>query len=170
MQVKTLSNTIVGALENSKMRSLNQILMRLLPFVLLTCQLCLSETLTVDPNGSGDFTNIQDAINFAYDFDTIVVYPGLYEEHINYNSAWIKLTSIDPNDIQIVENTVIDGSGEGNVVMFSNAEGQHASLCGFTIQNGEVGIRCIGADTAPVISQCHIKSNSVGVLCNLSSV
>jgi len=151
------------------MKSLNQTLMNVLPFILLTCQLCPAVTITVDPNGSRDFASIQDAINYAYDFDTVVVYPGLYEEHINYNSAWITITSIDPNDRQTVDNTIIDGSGEGNVVTFSNAEGSLVSLCGFAIQNGDVGISCNGADVAPMISKCLIKSNSVGISCSSSS-
>lgn len=150
------------------MKSLSHILMSLLVVVLLTCQVCQSETLTVNPNGSGDFTKIQDAINYAYDFDTIVVYPGLYEEHVNYYGRLVTVKSTDPNDPNIVESTVIDGAGSGSVVMFNNAEAEYASLEGFTVQNGATGINCIGADTGPRISKCNVVSNNAGISCNLS--
>ncbi len=151
------------------MKNANDVLLSLMFVVLLQSPVCLAATLTVDSDGGADFKTIQDAIDAAWDFDTIIVHPGLYEEHINYNATWVEITSTDPNDPAIVEATVIDGSGEGNVVMFRNAEGPYASLKGFTIQNGGTGIYCHGRDTSPIISRCRVVSNNAGILCDLSS-
>ncbi len=129
----------------------------------------LSATITVDPNGSADFKRIQDAVNAASYFDTIVVRPGSYPEHVNYNGSWVHITSINPSDPAIVETTVIDGSGEGNVVTFQNAEGAYAKLEGVTIRNGDNGIHCLGGDVSPTIVGCRVISNGVGILCQLSS-
>ena len=161
-------------LEERKMNKRNATIISLLCFILFTNNFSLGylgDTITVnqDPNAGADFTSIQDAINFAWDFDTIIVHPGIYEEHINYNGTLVTITSIDPNDPNIVETTIIDGSGNGSVVMFYNAEGQYASLNGFTIQNGAIGIHCKGADTSPLISKCIVKENNEGILCYLSS-
>jgi len=40
------------------------------------------DTLYVGGNGTGNFTSIQDAIDHAYDGDTIFVYNGTYREHL----------------------------------------------------------------------------------------
>lgn len=43
----------------------------------------LSELIvTVDSQGNGDYTNINDAIDNTYDGDTILIYPGVYEESV----------------------------------------------------------------------------------------
>ena len=122
-------------------------------------------TIIVDPNDPiADFNNIQEAIDFADDFDTIVVNPGVYYEHINFIAKAITVTSTDPNDPNVVGETIIDGDGSGNVVTFKNAETQYSVLSGVTVTNGERGIYCKGTHTQPRIEKCVIHSNSLGIV------
>ncbi len=48
---------------------------------------CKAETIVVDHNGSEDFTNIQDAIDYSWDGDIIIVRPGSYSGNISFNRA-----------------------------------------------------------------------------------
>lgn len=114
----------------------------------------------VDANGSGDFTTIQDAIEAAEHFDTVVVRPGLYYERIRFNGTIVAVTSEDPNGNKI---TILDGGGSGEVVTFANSEVEPAGLRGFTIRNGETGVFCRGKDTSPLIENCLITTNETGV-------
>jgi len=121
-------------------------------------------------NGSTDypFSKIERGIYATTYADTIVVKPGIYNENINLVGDWgITLTSIDPNDSDIVASTVINGGGSGAVVTFNN---NCSVLTGFTITNGSNnngsggGIYCNGQseEIAPTISHCFITSNSAG--------
>jgi len=74
---------------------------------------------------------IQDAIDDANDGDTILAKPGLYGEHINFLGKNIILTSIDPTDPNIVNDTIIDG-----VVAFRGTEDPNCTLTGFNIDGG----------------------------------
>lgn len=126
-------------------------------------------TLVVDANGGADFSSIQETIDAAWDYDTIEVCPGVYQEHIDYHGTILTIRSVDPNDPAVVESTIIDGGGTGNVAMFHNSEGPNSVLQGLTIRNGQNGIECIGADTSPWIDKCRVVSNTVGVACSLAS-
>ncbi|WP_462272549.1 hypothetical protein [Methanohalophilus sp.] len=43
--------------------------------------------ITVGDSGSKNYTTIQDAINAANDTDTIIVYPGTYNENVDVNKS-----------------------------------------------------------------------------------
>ena len=58
----------------------------------------------VDTNGNGDFTSIQDAVNFANDFDTIIINPGSYQESV---------------DVPANKYLHIIGSGTENTILFN---------------------------------------------------
>jgi len=53
----------------------------------------------VNWDGSGDFTTIQAAINNAEDGDTIVVYPGKYEENPDMTGKALTITGIADNGV-----------------------------------------------------------------------
>ncbi len=89
---------------------------------------CWGATIIVDQNGSGDFNNIQDAIDYSYDDDTVIVTPGVYLEDIFFNGRAITLTSEDPNDPNTVEATIINGT-----VTFDFGEREDSILRGFTV-------------------------------------
>ena len=50
-----------------------------------------SRTLVVAKDGNGDFSTVQDAVNSANDGDTIIVYPGSYEESVDFGYKFLHL-------------------------------------------------------------------------------
>lgn len=109
-------------------------------FVAIMC-LCTTvdgygRTITVDANGSGDYTTIQAAIDDANNADIVQVRPGTYQETINFLGKNITVTSLDPEDPCVVAATVIDANGLGSVVTFDHSETNQAVLTGFTITGG----------------------------------
>jgi hypothetical protein len=105
----------------------------------------LADTLHVDISvpASGDgtswelaFKTIQEAIDTASRGDTVLVAEGTYVENIRFDGKEITLAGTDPLDSRVVENTIIDGSQSGPVVMFSGSESEECVLSGFTIRNG----------------------------------
>ena len=138
-----------------------------------------------------DFLDIQDAIDFSQDGDTIFVSPGVYFENINFNGKSILVSSnyIEDNDSLLIGVTIIDAGNEGSVVTFNSGENNNAILQGFTLQNGNGndedpdnngsfftyggGIYCENSD--PLIKDCIIQNNTAnegggaGIFCYDSS-
>jgi beta propeller repeat protein len=112
---------------------------------------CCGDTIIVDPNGSGDYTSIQDAIDYSYDGDTVVIMPGVYPEDIFFNTRAITLTSLNPDDPNIVAATIINGT-----VTFDFGEQEDSVLTGLTVGRKE-GI-CIVSGT---IDSLAIYGNTV---------
>lgn len=109
--------------------------------------------ITVDDDGHADFINIQDAINFSRNGDTIVVEPGTYLENVVFNNKAITLTGTDPNDPNVVGSTIITSSS-GYSVSFDANEVNDSLLRGFTITGR--GIYCY-TDTSPTITKNIIR-------------
>ncbi len=108
---------------------------------------------------------IQDGINAAIDGIKVIVEQGTYYENVNFNGKNIVLTSTDPNDPNIVANTVIDGNSNGSVVTFAGTEDPNCLLTGFTISNGTgtgYGGGIHGGGTHATISKCIMTDNSTG--------
>jgi len=105
---------------------------------------------------------IQYAIDEAYSGETILVGEGIYYENINFDGKDIVLTSTDPCDGTIVDNTIIDGSGSGSVVTFAGTENSTCKITGLTITGGSAdsGGGINGNDTQATIANCVITSNS----------
>ncbi|MBL7215353.1 MAG: right-handed parallel beta-helix repeat-containing protein [Phycisphaerae bacterium] len=92
-------------------------------------------------------------------------------ENIDFLGKNITVMSTNPDDSDVVKNTVIDAGDSGSVVTFANGEGPEAVLCGFTITGGYgtvnsmiseeiywgAGIYCDGA--SPTIIQNIIEGN-----------
>lgn len=139
--------------------------MKILIFVLTILLLaapCTASIITVDPNGSADFTTIQDAIDESGNGDTIEVRPGVYYERLNFYGNAIMITGTDPNNINTVYATVVDGGLSGNTVTFDSGEDENSIITGLTIQNGDKGIYCYYSD--PLISRCVIRyAKSYGI-------
>ena len=131
-----------------------------------------SVTWEIRQDGTGDFTTISEGITAAQDGDTLLVYPSIYYENLNYQGKNITITSLydgDQYDDSYIANTVIDGSHEGTVVVFTNNETRNAVLNGFTIRHGRgeqhtthqalYGGGIYLANASPVISNCIIEHN-----------
>jgi len=103
------------------------------------------------------YSTIQAAINDANSGNHILVYPGRYIEHIDFNDISCVLTGTDVNDWDVVANTIIDANGSGNVVDFEHSEDANYVLKGFTLAGGTRGICC---KASPTISNCIIENNN----------
>ncbi|MDP8204173.1 MAG: choice-of-anchor Q domain-containing protein, partial [Candidatus Tenebribacter mawsonii] len=93
-------------------------------------------TFYIKQDGTGDFITIQEGIIAATDSDTILVYPGIYYENIDYLEKSLTVASlyiIAPED-SLINQTIIDGNQESRCVTIEDCES--ISLIGFTIQNG----------------------------------
>jgi len=134
----------------------------------------------VDPNGFADFSDIQSAINSASDHDTIIVNPGIYtgpnNRDIEFHGLDITVRSTDPNDLNVVEATIIDCNGSEfephRGFSFNNNEDGNSILNGLTITNGyaSFGGGILTDGTSPKILNCIIYGNSAsnyggGIVC-----
>ena len=124
-------------------------------FVCLLGSVCLGDTIHVP----ADSPTIQIAIHEAQPFDTIIVAQDTYYEAINFSGKVIVVQSEDPNDPDVVANTIIDAGGLGSVVTFSGGEDEESTmLTGFTITGGTKGID--GHGSPATIRNCVIRDNS----------
>jgi hypothetical protein len=107
------------------------------------------------------FDQIQEAIEVAGKKASIIVYPGVYHEQIDFLGKGIRLIGIEVNEPQGATWPVIDGGGTGTVVTFDNGEDANSMLLGFTIMGGRAqsagAIQC--AATSPTIVNCLIVGN-----------
>jgi predicted outer membrane repeat protein len=85
------------------------------------------------------YPTIQAAMNAALDGDTVIVAKGTYFENVVFGDTNLTLASTDPNDPNVVANTVIDANGSGTVVVFPETEDANYTfvLAGFTITGGD---------------------------------
>ncbi len=120
---------------------------------------------------------IQNAINEAENWETLIVEPGTYFENINFIGKAITLGSLfhTTQDTCYISQTIINGNNNGCVVTFNNSEGTDSQLIGFTITQGEAihggGINCIAA--SPALTDLIITGNEAdeggGITCYLGS-
>ncbi len=126
------------------------------------------DLVTVDAAGGGHFTDIQDALDFVTDGDTVEVLPGIYtgpgNRNLSFHGKNASLRGIKGPDV-----TVIDCGGAGRGFALTDGEGRGALIEGFTVANGRApgggfaeeaggGIYLNGA--SPTIRNVALKSNS----------
>ena len=132
--------------------------------MLIYLNIVYSNMFTVSQDGTGDHTAIQIAINFSVDEDSILVYPGIYFENIDYSGKTIVIGSLNmtTGEEQYIHSTVIDGSNNGRVINLENYEQEGTSLIGFTIRNGNANRGAgIYLDYAHLnVINCIIENNS----------
>jgi hypothetical protein len=100
--------------------------------------------ITVDDDGSADFSNIQAAIDDANNGDVVVVFPGTYtgegNRDIDFLGKAITVRSTKPSNPNIVATTIIDCNGTEmephRGFYFHSQEDSNSVLAGFTITNG----------------------------------
>ena len=132
----------------------------------------------------GQYDNIQSAIDDANDYETIVVtigtYTGTGNRDIDFGGKVITLRSIDPNNFDIVAETIIDCQGSTSDAHrgfnFHSGEDANSIINGLTITNGGGGIRgsiyCY--NSGPTIKNCIITNNIMkdhgsGIYCGYDS-
>ncbi|MHC4260316.1 MAG: right-handed parallel beta-helix repeat-containing protein, partial [Planctomycetota bacterium] len=104
------------------------------------------------------YSSIQSAIDNGTDGDVIEVAAGMHYESIDFKGKSITVRSFDPNDWEVVQETIIDANGGETTVYFGNSEGADSVLKGFKITGGaSAGVYCSGA--SPTIGNCLITLN-----------
>lgn len=102
-----------------------------------------SETGSVDGFGSieNPFLSIQSAVDISINEDTVVVYPGTYQENVSMFEKIVSVTTPDP--LNSASTTIIDGGNTGLPVFEINGNGSNLdgatgtlNLSGFTLKNG----------------------------------
>ncbi|MDZ7741942.1 MAG: choice-of-anchor Q domain-containing protein [Bacteroidota bacterium] len=144
-----------------------------------------SQVITVKQDGSGDYSSIQQAIDAAADADTVLVWPGTYQENIDYAGKNITVGSLNltTGEQQYISQTIIDGNQNGSCVKVHSGE-NNAILHGFTLINGSgtntssshfAGGGVYLFDSYCSVINCILKDNRVatgggGILCNTATV
>jgi hypothetical protein len=110
-----------------------------------------------------DYNTIQEAIDASQDGDIIVVAEDTYTESIDLKNKDILVRSTDPNDLNVVSATIINGNGAEDTVKKCTTSGQlSCQVSGFTITGGNHGIFC----GAMAIRNCIITGNAdIGAYC-----
>jgi len=138
----------------------------LLSFLLMAIP-CTATTITVNWDGSGDYTTIQAAINDANDFDTVIVADGTYTGPGNRDIDFLG-KNITVKSANGPENCIINPNGteaEPHRGFYFNGDIYGSAdivADGFTIMNGYAdeggGIYCLLFFPAPTIRNCIVKN------------
>ena len=108
------------------------------------------------------FATVGKGIDTAEDGDTVVVFPDLYEEDIDFAGKDITVISTEPTNSSVVASTTI-----GGWVQFGGTEDASCTLAGFDIDGSIAGVDW---ETDPngenhthaTISHCTLKNNVTG--------
>lgn len=124
-------------------------------------------TLEVGPDGRSSYATIQAAVDAAAEGDTVVLLPGTYtgtgNRDIDLRRKALTIRSTDPEDVEVVETTIIDCQGAARdphrgfyAADFSGA------IRGLTIANGRAadGGAVYCQDSALVLAHCRVLDNA----------
>ncbi|UCC78349.1 MAG: T9SS type A sorting domain-containing protein [Candidatus Zixiibacteriota bacterium] len=98
-----------------------------------------------------DYTTIQAGINASYDYDTVLVQPGIYFENLDIQNINITLASLFAitGDEYYIWSTIVDGDYAGSVITIECDSQEKVAVIGFTVQNGSAmsgsGMYCSGS-------------------------
>jgi len=118
--------------------------------------------ITVNEPG-GLFTSIQPAVNTCSNWDTVLVYPGIYYENLQITRP-VTLASLYliTGNTQYIDSTVIDGQGDASCMTIRYSD--NCVICGFTITHGGgdeygYGGGIYAAHSSICLDHCIIKDN-----------
>ena len=110
---------------------------------------------TVKTDSTGDYLDIQSAIEITADADTVLVYPGSYTENITIDEQYVIVTSTGGAD-----STIINGNSRGSCLTITGSS--IVNLNGFSIRSGLAndggGVYISGSGTI-LLDQLHVYSN-----------
>ena len=89
-----------------------------------------------------DFSTIKQGVNSASTGDTILVASRTYFENLILINKNIVLASwfLTTNDTNYINQTIVDGSGQSNILQITGSVDTSTSIVGFTFQNANDGI------------------------------
>jgi hypothetical protein len=116
-------------------------------------------TITVKQLGGGDFTTINDAVNNAFPDDTIIVYPGRYNESIVINKN-LNLIGRGPQATSIISNS-------NGIFVNSNLS---VKIIGFSITSTVSGIVLSPGSTSYISNNCIASNGQYGIQIGNTSV
>ncbi len=113
-------------------------------------------------DGTGDFTEIQPGIDVALPGDTVLAFPGIYNEELKIIGKPIILGSLflTTNDTSYIQNTILQGDAF-RPLKIEYIPDTALTVTGFTIQNGLAtnGGGLYVRNSSPRINNCVIKNN-----------
>ncbi len=101
--------------------------------------LLLSWTWHVNQDGTGDFTTIQNAVNMAFDNDTIIIHDGIYYEEVDVLNKSLTIASLYhlDGDESHIGNTIFDGENQHRLLRVMNDTFEGVSnIIGISFRNG----------------------------------
>lgn len=134
--------------------------------IILFCLVLISPMSAIGEiiNVPGDRETIQEGIDAADHGDTVQVHPGIYQEHIDFDSKAITVGSLmlTTGDSNYCDSTVISGTrGAGSVVVIDNIEGVAGTLVGLTLMDGTSrnGGGIFISESNAIVDYCKIYDN-----------
>lgn len=79
-----------------RMRRIALLVMAIGCTILFKKDVYASTEFIINPDGSGDFVTIQEGVDAAEDGDTLVIFPGIYREHVEIFQKTVNLVGTDP--------------------------------------------------------------------------
>ncbi|MHC4640738.1 MAG: right-handed parallel beta-helix repeat-containing protein [Planctomycetota bacterium] len=125
-----------------------------------------------DINVPADYNTIQEAIDQPiWDGSRVIVAEGTYNESIDFKGKGITVCSVDPNDWDVVTNTIIYAPYAIGVVRFTSGEDSDSMLAGLTIKGAGSTYVCIWITSSsnPTITNCRLTDNGYAIYCKDSS-
>ncbi len=134
---------------------------------LVSAPTAIPATLTILPDGTGDYPTIQAAIDAAQNGDEIVLGSGVFGGDGNRNlslrgkTLTLRSASDDPLDCTI--DPAAGGGGSHRAFLFDSGEGPDAIVRGVTVQGGDAqdgGALAFTLGASPTIRNCVFQSNA----------